>query len=56
MGPTEMEEVAKLYGRVLLQGEDPSMVKKSVAALKGEFQTVRYASTKMKSAAIHCRV
>ena len=42
MGPTEMEEVAKLYGRVLLQGEDPSMVKKSVAALKGEFQTIRY--------------
>ena len=22
MGPTEMEEVAKLYGRVLLKGED----------------------------------
>ena len=42
MGPTEMEEVAKLYGRVLLQGEDPSMVKKSVASLKGEFQTIRY--------------
>ena len=42
MGPTEMEEVAKLYGRVLIHGEDPASVKASVSALKGEFQTIRY--------------
>ncbi len=42
MGPTEMEEVAKLYGRVLIHGEDPATVKSSVSALKGEFQTIRY--------------
>ena len=42
MGPTEMEEVAKLYGRVLIHGEDPATVKSSVTALKGEFQTIRY--------------
>ncbi|GIS43228.1 MAG: hypothetical protein Ct9H90mP16_02980 [Candidatus Poseidoniales archaeon] len=56
MGPTEMEEVAKLYGRVLLQGEDPSMVKKSVARSKENSKPFDIASTKMKSAAIHCRV
>ena len=42
MGVSEMEDVAKLYARVLLHGEDPSAVKKSVTALKGEFQTIRY--------------
>jgi glycine hydroxymethyltransferase len=42
MGPTEMEEVAKLYGRVLIHGEDPATVKSSVSALKEEFQTIRY--------------
>ena len=42
MGPTEMEEVAKLYGRVLIHGEDPATVKSSVSELKGEFQTIRY--------------
>ena len=42
MGVTEMEEVAKLYGRVLIRGEDPDSVKKSVSALKGEFQAIRY--------------
>ena len=42
MGNTQMEEVAKLYARVLLKGDDPASVKADVAALKGEFQTIRY--------------
>ncbi len=42
MGLREMEEVAKLYARVLVQGEDPTMVKKDVAALKADYQTIRY--------------
>tara|TARA_Y100001968_G_scaffold316165_1_gene343652 strand:- start:1009 stop:2361 length:1353 start_codon:yes stop_codon:yes gene_type:complete len=42
MGTTEMEEVAKLYARVLIHGEEPTSVKESVSALKGEFQTIRY--------------
>jgi hypothetical protein len=37
-----MEEVAALYARVLLKGEDPAAVKRDVAALKSEFQTIRY--------------
>ena len=42
MGTTQMEEVANLYARVLLKGEDPSSVKTDVTALKREFQTIRY--------------
>lgn len=42
MGLREMEEVAKLYARVLVQGEDPTMVKRDVAALKADYQTIRY--------------
>lgn len=42
MGLREMEEVAKLYARVLVQGEDPTMVKKDVSALKADYQTIRY--------------
>ncbi|MDG1556424.1 MAG: serine hydroxymethyltransferase [Candidatus Poseidoniaceae archaeon] len=42
MGLREMEEVAKLYARVLIQGEDPTMVKKDVNALKADHQTIRY--------------
>ena len=42
MGTTQMEEVAALYARVLLKGEDPAAVKADVAALKSEFQTIRY--------------
>jgi len=42
MGITQMEEVARLYARVLLKGEDPASVKADVTALKGEFQTIRY--------------
>jgi len=42
MGTTQMEEVARLYARVLIAEEDPSAVKRDVAALKSEFQTIRY--------------
>lgn len=42
MGLREMDEVAKLYARVLLQGEDPATVKKDVASLKADYQTIRY--------------
>ena len=42
MGTTQMEEVAKLYARVLLKGEDTASVKADVTTLKGEFQTIRY--------------
>ena len=42
MGPLEMQEVARLYARVLLHGEDPDSVRKHVAQLKSQFQTIRY--------------
>ena len=42
MDNTQMEEVANLYARVLLKGEDPALVKPDVTALKSEFQTIRY--------------
>jgi glycine hydroxymethyltransferase len=42
MGLREMEEVAKLYARVLINGEDPVMVKRDVNALKADHQTIRY--------------
>jgi glycine hydroxymethyltransferase len=42
MGTTQMEEVAKLYARVLLKSEDTASVKADVTTLKGEFQTIRY--------------
>lgn len=42
MGTLEMQEVAKLYARVLLHSEDPSTVKHDVAHLKSDFQTIRY--------------
>jgi glycine hydroxymethyltransferase len=42
MGLREMEEVAKLYARVLIHGEDPTMVKRDVKALKADHQTIRY--------------
>ncbi len=42
MGLREMEEVAKLYARVLINGEDPMMVKRDVNALKADHQTIRY--------------
>lgn len=42
MGTLEMQEVAKLYARVLLHSEDPKSVQKDVAHLKSNFQTIRY--------------
>ncbi len=42
MGTLEMQEVAKLYARVLLHSEDPSAVKQDVSLLKSDFQTIRY--------------
>lgn len=38
----DMEEVARMYARVLLHGEDPSTVKNDVKALKANRQTIRY--------------
>lgn len=42
MGSNEMEEVASLYARVLIKGEDPASVKEDVANLKSNFQIIRY--------------
>lgn len=38
----DMEEVARMYARVLLHDEDPSTVKNDVKALKANHQTIRY--------------
>ena len=42
MGLNEMEEVAKLYARVLIHNEHPDSVKQDVHALKNDFLTVKY--------------
>ena len=42
MDTIQMEEVASLYARVLIKGEDAAAVKRDVTALKSEFQTIRY--------------
>ena len=42
MGVDRMQDVARLYARVLLHGEDASAVKRDVRALKSEYQTVHY--------------
>ena len=42
MGTNEMQEVASLYARVLVKGEEPSSVKADVAELKSNFQVIRY--------------
>jgi glycine hydroxymethyltransferase len=42
MSTDEMQDIAKLYRRVLIDGEDPSQVRHAVHQLKSEFQTVRY--------------
>ena len=42
MGQHEMEDIAVLYRRLLIDGEEPSVVKKSVEELKSDFQIVRY--------------
>ena len=40
--PQDMEEVARMYARVLLHHEDPAAVKKDVHALKEQHQIIRY--------------
>ena len=40
--PDEMTDVARLYARALLHGEDTAVVKRDVAALKMEHQQVHY--------------
>ncbi|MDP6899261.1 MAG: serine hydroxymethyltransferase [Candidatus Thalassarchaeaceae archaeon] len=42
MDVTQMEEVARLYARVLIHNEDPAAVKNDVRALKDEFLIIRY--------------
>ncbi len=42
MGKTEMSEVASLYARVLIKGEDPEKVKLDVKNLKSNFDIIRY--------------
>ena len=42
MGHDEMEEVARLYARVLIHGADPSSVKNDVKLLKANHQIIRY--------------
>jgi glycine hydroxymethyltransferase len=42
MGIDQMQDVASLYARVLLKGEEPASVKVDVRALKSEHQTVHY--------------
>lgn len=42
MGTSEMEDVARFYRRVLLDGEDTSKVRADVAAFNADYQTVRY--------------
>jgi len=37
-----MEEVARLYARVLIKNEDPQSVKDDVKALKADHQIIRY--------------
>jgi glycine hydroxymethyltransferase len=42
LGPSEMEDVATFYRRVLLDGEDAGKVKADVKSFKSNFQTVHY--------------
>ena len=42
MGVEEMKDVARFYSRVLIKGEDPSIVKNDVKMFKSDFQTIRY--------------
>ena len=42
MGVNEMAEVASLYARLLIHGEDPKSVRKDVKHLKSDFQYVQY--------------
>ena len=42
MGKNEMSEVARLFARALILGEDLKRVKQDVKELKSSFQTIRY--------------
>ena len=42
MGTGEMEEVARLFARVLIADEDPASVKPDVHSLRAGFQAVQY--------------
>ena len=42
MGVDEMQDVAKFYSRVLLNGEDPAKVKNDVREFKSNYQIIRY--------------
>ena len=42
MGVNEMAEVASLYARILIHGEDPKSVRNDVKHLKSDFQYVQY--------------
>ena len=42
MGKNEMTEVAKLFAKVLLHDQEPSVVKQKVKDLKSNFEVIRY--------------
>ncbi len=42
MGVDEMQDVARLFARALIHGDDPSSVSSEVSTFKSDFQTVRY--------------
>ena len=42
MGVDEMQDVAKFYSRVLIDGEEPSKVKNDVRDFKSNYQIIRY--------------
>jgi glycine hydroxymethyltransferase len=42
MGTDEMQDVARFYARVLLNDEDPAVVKRDVKDFKSDYQIIRY--------------
>ena len=42
MGCDEMQDVARFYARVLIEGDDPASVKHDVHSFKSDYQIVRY--------------
>lgn len=42
MGPSQMDQVAELYARVILKDEDPAKVRGDAASLRERFDTVQY--------------
>lgn len=42
MGTDEMQDVARFYARVLIENEDPSLVKNDVRDFKSNYQVIRY--------------